>query len=282
VKKPIVELLLVKLSIFASIFIIDNQTYFMKITRITMVFAFAMLFIGSVHAQTEQELYKIGLKYKKQINNPKMLETFKKLCAMDSTNVDYMSNLSFAYSKVGANLSEESKQLKYYAKAKKIAGKAKKANDKHAFAHYAYALALARENENAKTKVKIINAKEIKKECDRALALDPTLAGAYHIMARWHRTFAGFSNFEKAMVNTFYGGVPKGGSYKDALEMFQKAIKLEPWYMLHTYELAVTYHEMGKDDYAKKFVEKAMTLPQKYEDAKLCYKKCEKLKAELK
>jgi len=64
--------------------------------------------------------------------------------------------------------------------------------------------------------------------------------------------------------------------------MMQKAIELEAWYMLHTYELAVTYHEMGKDDYAIKFLEKAMKLPQSYEDAKLCYKDCEKLLAELK
>ena len=100
-------------------------------------------------------------------------------------------------------------------------------------------------------------------------------------MGRWHRTFAGFSSFQKGMVNTFYGGTPEGGSFKDALEMFQKAIKLEPWYMLHTYELAVTYHEMGNDEYAIKFLKKAMTLPQKYEDAVKCYKKCETLLAEL-
>lgn len=235
----------------------------------------------AISSQTEAELYQQGLKYKKQINNKKMLPIFKKLVGMDSINVDYLSNLSFAYSKVGANLSDATLQLKYYKKAKSVAAKAKKLNNNHAFAHYAYALALARENENAKTKAKIANAKEIKTECDKVIKLDPNEAGAYHVMGRWHRTFAGFSSFEKAMVNTFYGGTPEGGSYKDALEMFQKAIKLEPWYMLHTYELAVTYHEMGNNEYAIKFLKKAMTLPQKYEDAVKCHKDCEALLAEL-
>ena len=249
---------------------------------ITFAFTLLAFFIfSSSIGQTEAELYNQGLKYKKQINNKKMLPVFKKLVEMDSTNVDYLSNLSFAYSKVGANLADAKLQLKFYAKAKSIASTAKKINDNHAFAHYSYALALARENENAGSKEKIANAKEIKAECDKVIALDPNEAGAYHVMGRWHRTFAGFSGFEKTMVNTFFGGTPKGGSYKDALEMFQKAIKIEPWYMLHTYELAMTYHEMGNDEYAIKFLKKAMELPQKYEDAVKCFKKCETMLAEL-
>ncbi len=249
---------------------------------ITLGFTLVALFIFSASiGQTEAALYQQGLKYKKQINNKKMLPVFKKLVEMDSTNVDYLSNLSFAYSKVGANLTDAKLQLKFYAKAKSVASKAKKLNDNHAFAHYSYALALARENENAGSKEKIANAKEIKAECDKVIALDPNEAGAYHVMGRWHRTFAGFSGFEKAMVNTFFGGTPEGGSYKDALEMFQTAIKIEPWYMLHTYELAITYHEMGNDEYAIKFLKKALELPKKYEDAVKCFKKCETMLAEL-
>lgn len=244
----------------------------------------ALMFVGysAINGQTEKELYELGLKYEKEYNNKKMLGVFKKLVEMDSTNANYLAYLSFAYSKVGANVEDDALKMKYYHKAKSIAADAKKIDDNNAMAHYSYALALARENENAKTKVKISNAKEIKAECDKAIALDPSLPGPYHIMGRWHRTFAGFSSFEKTMVNTFYGGTPKGGTYKDALEMFQKAIELEPNYMLHTYELAVTYHDMGKDDYAIKFLEKAMTLPHNYEDGEKCYEDCKKLLAELK
>lgn len=249
---------------------------------ITLGFTLVALFIFSASiGQTEAELYQQGLKYKKQINNKKMLPVFKKLVEIDSTNVDYLSNLSFAYSKVGANLTDPKLQLKFYAKAKSVANKAKKLNDNHAFAHYSFALALARENENAGSKEKIANAKEIKAECDKVIAIDPNEAGAYHVMGRWHRTFAGFSGFEKAMVNTFFGGTPEGGSYKDALEMFQTAIKIEPWYMLHTYELAMTYHEMGNNEYAIKFLKKAMELPQKYEDAVKCFKNCQTMLAKL-
>lgn len=254
----------------------------MKTTTLFLsVLAFLFISLSGV-SQTEKELYDQGLKYKKQVNNKKMLVSFKKLVDLKPENVAYLSNLSFAFSKVGANLEDEATQLKYYAKAKTLAAKAKGLDDNDAFAHYTYALALARENENAGSKTKIANAKEIQKECDRALALNPNEAGAYHIMGRWHRTFAGFGKTKTALVNTFFGGKPDGGTYADAITNLKKAIKLEPWYMLHTYELAVTYHEMGKDDLAKEFVQKAMKLPQTYEDAKKCYKKCETLLAELK
>ena len=113
-------------------------------------------------AQSETELYQLGLKYKKEVDNVKMLQIFKKLYDIDAKNQEYLSNLSFAYSKVGSNLDDAELQLKYYAKAKSIASESKVIKDGHAFSHYAYALALARENENAKTKVKIANAKEIK------------------------------------------------------------------------------------------------------------------------
>jgi len=250
-----------------------------------MKLALFAMFVGTALLSTAQstgELYKLGMKYKKEVNNVKMLQVFKKIYKQDSTNAEYLGELSFAYSKVGANLSDEALQMKYYKKAKSVAKKAQKANPKSSIAQYSYALALARENENAKTKVKIANAKEIKKVADLVIKLNPKEAGAYHILGRWHATFAGFNNMENAMVNTFFGGKPEGGTYKDALVNFQKAIELEPWYMLHVYELAQTYYDMGEKDSAKKYVEKAMKLPQNYEDAKLCYKKCEKLLEKLK
>jgi tetratricopeptide (TPR) repeat protein len=228
-------------------------------------------------AQSEQELYKKGLALKDKRKNEDAFVVFKQLYEKDPKNVEYAHNLSFLYSKVGYHKSTESDKLKYYAKAKTIAGEAIKLDDKSAGAHYSYALALARENENAPTKQKISNAKRIKTECDKAIALDPKLPGTYHIMGRWHRTFAGFNGFKRAMVNTFYGGTPKGGTYKDALGMFQKAIKLEPTYKLHIYELAVTYEEMGKKDYAKTFVKKAMEIPNISKDDVKCQKQCEAL-----
>ncbi len=217
------------------------------------------------------------MEFKKVYDNQAMLTVFQKLNRIDSSNVEYLHNLSYAYSRIGANLETEKQRMAFYAKAKRIATKAKNLDKNNWGPHYAYALALARENENAKTKQKIANAKEIRKACEKAIELNPEYAGSYHILGRWHRTFAGFSSIERGMVNTFYGGAPDGGSYKDAIEMFGKAIKLEPTYPLHIYEIAVTYHEMGKDDYAIKFLEKVVKMPASNTDFNKAIAKANKL-----
>jgi len=219
---------------------------------------------------------------KEERNHEEALKLYKQLYAKDSANVEVVSDLSLCYSRAGALMAVGAQQKSYYTEAKRLGKKAIALNTKYADAHLSYAVALARENENAPTKTKISNAKEIKKECDEVFKLDPNNATAYHIMGRWHRTFAGLNGFEKTMINTLYGGTPKGGTYADALDMFSKAIKLEPKLSMHVYELAVTYYEMGMKDNAKKYAQKVMDYPVKSKDDEKTKKDCEKLLAKLK
>ena len=72
----------------------------------------------------------------------------------------------------------EADKMKYYKSAEYLAKKAIKVNEASADAHYALAMALGRINENASSKQKITNAKIIRAQVDRAIALNPKLAGA--------------------------------------------------------------------------------------------------------
>jgi len=250
--------------------------------RTAFQFSAIVVLVLSYAFQTNDELYKLGLEYRVKRDNKNGLTTFQKLMKADSSNADYLANGSYFYSKVGNTLATDQEKLSYYRKAEYLAKKAIKLNDKNAEAHYAYALALGRINENASSSQKIANSKLIKGECDKAIALNPKHAGAYHILGRWHRTIAGFSGFEKTMINAFYGGVPTGASYEEAVKAFQNAIVYEPKYILHQYELAVTYHDMGKDAYAKTWLQKAIELPATDDDNKDAKKKCEELLKQLK
>lgn len=233
-------------------------------------------------SQSDKELHERAKKLQEERSHDEALKLYKQLFAKDSTSVDYAANLSLCYSRSGALMTPGATQKSHYTEAKRLAKLAKKLNANYADAHLAYAVALARENENASSKTKIANAKEIRSACDQVFKLDPNNATAFHIMGRWHRTFASLNGFEKTMINTLYGGVPKGGTYADALEMFSKAIKLEPKLSMHVYELAVTYYEMGQKENAKKFAQKVMEYPVKSKDDEKTRKECEKLLAKLK
>jgi tetratricopeptide (TPR) repeat protein len=234
----------------------------------------------SFQRSNAQATFEQAMKYKAESKFPEAFAILKDLVNADSDNVEYLHNLSFLYSKLGYRQADEKEKITYYKQAEYLAKKAIEKNNSSAGAHYSYALALGRMNENAGNKQKIANAKLIKTECDLAVKLDPRLAGAYHILGRWHREIAGFNAVEKLMINTLFGGVPQGGSYDAAIESFQKSIQLEPKYSLHYYELALTYYDRNNENdktYAKVWLQKALEIPILNEDDQNTHDKCEEL-----
>ncbi len=204
-----------------------------------------------------------AIKLRKELKYEQSFNLFKQLLKADSANAVYLANTGFLYAKIGYSQPTEKQKTHYYTTASYLAKKAIAIDTNNAYAHYAYAFALGRLNENAGTRQKIANAKRIKSECEKALHLDASLGGCHHILGRWHRTVAGFSFVEKLAINSLFGGVPQGGSYDEAITEFQKAIVLEPHYILHYYELALTYYERNKagdKSYANVWAAKALEL----------------------
>jgi tetratricopeptide (TPR) repeat protein len=228
-------------------------------------------------AQTTEEQYAKAVKLKTEYNYKEAFPLFQKLLKTDSTQLNYLCNASYCYTKYGFYFAPDAEKLSYYKTAEYLSKKAIQKNGNSADAHYTYAMALGRLNENASSKQKIANAKLIKSEVDRAIVLNPKLAGAYHILGRWHRTIAGFNMIEKAMINSFFGGVPPGGSYEDAVKAFMTAITLEPAAIIHQYELAETYHEMGKNVEAKVWAKKVLEMNPVSPDDKKAKTDCEAL-----
>lgn len=247
----------------------------MKKVVITLPFLFFMLI--NVIAQNANDQFQQALKLKADYKYPESFAAFCKLLKSDSNNIDYLINCSYLYSKLGWRQKTDAEKQAYYHKAEYLALKAIKINTKNADAHYVYAFSLGRINEFAGNKEKIVNAKLIKTECDKALAINPNLAGVYHILGRWNRVMAGFGSVERFMINSFFGGVPPGGTYDEAIKNFNIAIKLEPTYILHQYELAMTYYERDeKNDYVytKVWAEKALKCPINSIDDEATKKNC--------
>lgn len=211
------------------------------IKKIVLLSAFSLL---NVFANAQTELSK-ALSLKSEKKWEESFKLFKHLLSTDSANLDLLTNTSYLYSKLGNLRTNEAEKQTYFKNAVYLSKKAIAINNTNAQAHYTYALALGRINENASSKQKIANAKVIRTECEEAIKYDPRLAGAFHILGRWHRTIADFNFVEKAAINTLYGGVPDGGSYEAAIENFSKAILIEPNEILHKYELAQTYLARG-------------------------------------
>ncbi len=246
----------------------------LKTVKLVLPFLLCSFYIT---AQTTEEQYTKALKLKTEYNYKEAFPLFQKLLKTDSAQVNYLTGASYCYTKFGFFYAPDPEKLNYYKTAEFLAKKAIQKNNNSADAHYTYAMALGRLNENASSKQKIANAKLIKSEVDKSIALNPKQAGAYHILGRWHRTIAGFNMIEKAMINSFFGGVPPGGSYEDAVKAFMTAITIEPAAIIHQYELAETYHEMGKDVEAKVWAKKVLEMNPVSPDDKKAKTDCEAL-----
>ena len=233
---------------------------------------------ANVNAQNSELTSALQLKADKKWKEA--FDGFSKLLKTDSTNIEYLTSTAYLYCKLGNLKTVESERQAYFNQALYLAKKAAALNPNSAQAHYNIALALGRINEHASNKQKISNAKVIKSECDQAVKLDPKLAGAFHILGRWHRTIAGFNFIEKAMINTLFGGVPEGGSYEAAIDNFSKAILLEPNEIVHKFELAETYRERGNegdDIKAKVWYKKVLEMKAADDDDRVFQEKARKL-----
>ena len=178
------------------------------------------------------------------------------------------------YSKKGNEFSDKKTRQAYFNTGLYLAKKALALDASFADSHYCMALALGRINEFTDTQTKIANSKEIKRYIDETLKLNPAHAGAYHILGRWNRTIANFGNVERMMINSLYGGVPKGATLQGALDAFIKAVAFEPEFKLHQYELAQAYLDMGKKINAKVWFQKALKIKSNNQSDLLINEKC--------
>ena len=166
--------------------------------------------------------------------------------------------------RVESELSEDAKgdeQRALSAAAVDHARAAIKAAPDSADGHAWLAASLGRQALREGPKTRLALSREVKSEVDRALAIDPALARAYHVRAMWNRKIASLNTLERAVAGTVLGGVPPGASMDNAVADFRKAVELEPAYVNHRLELGRTYVQLKSWSAARVELEKAVSLP---------------------
>jgi tetratricopeptide (TPR) repeat protein len=109
-------------------------------------------------------------------------------------------------------------------------------------------------------KKKVEMSREVKDEFEKALAINPDHPGALHGLARWHREVANLPWVLKTAAKIIYGGLPPA-SNEQAIELFRKAITMEPDNIIHHLELGKTLLEVKDKEGARAEFQKALALP---------------------
>lgn len=103
-------------------------------------------------------------------------------------------------------------------------------------------------------------SRRIKQFAEAAIKLDPNNDFAWHILGRWHQALAEMGTATRVLAKVIYGGIP-AASNDEAVKCFQKAIALKPSRLLHAIELGRTYAKMGREDDARKWLQKGLSMP---------------------
>jgi len=176
------------------------------------------------------------------------------------SDVTALCRLSRAESELGETQKGDA-QRRTWADAVAHAREAVRVASDQAEPHVWLAVALGRQALREGPRSKLALSREIKSETDLAIARDPGIGRAWHVLAVWNAKLSSLNGVERLFANSVYGGVPKGASYANAQQAFEKAISLEPDYVNHHVEYGRLLRDMGRPADARRELEKAIALP---------------------
>ena len=104
--------------------------------------------------------------------------------------------------------------------------------------------------------------KSIKQLLDEALIKDPNHVKSIYALAKWNEEVSSLNPAIKAAMKVIFGGLPPA-SIDTAIELHQKARKLNPGFLANNYALALLLKKTNKPSQAIELLQAQMKLPTK-------------------
>lgn len=236
---------------------------------VSILFAIALI-INISKAQSVQELIDRCDDYiEVKFDNVNALKTIEQAYKLEPNNFEVLWRMSRAYVDYGEHLpinndSQKQKQLEMFEKALDYAEKAIKVNPNSSIGYIRRAIAngkIALFKGVFKT-ISLVNS--VKADCEKAIKLNNggvnQISVAYFVLARAH---------SKVCEKPKFVRVPLGlgwGDRSEAANLFEKAIKMRPNFIMFRLEAAKNYIEMENYQKAKEHLNSIPKLPNLDED----------------
>lgn len=155
--------------------------------------------------------------------------------------------------------SEGEVQARHYEEAADFAHRSAERAPDYARAHLWVAIAVGKWASTKRGPSRLSYAREIRREAERALEIDPNEARALHLLARWHYAVATMSWWERAAAAAF-GGLPPA-SLDEAARLLERAIAVEPASIRHRLLLVRVELAAGRTAAARRELGVLLDLP---------------------
>lgn len=176
------------------------------------------------------------------------LEVYQQILDQNPDHYTALWRTSLLYSRIGNRQDSEEEQRDYFDRAKMLAEQALEVDSTDTQSNFVMAVAMGRMALIAGARERVAASRAIKKYADKAIELDRSNPGAWHVLGRWHFKIANLNFIERAAANTLFGGIPGDASNEKAVESMQRAIELMPDYILYHHDLAMVYEDMGQTE----------------------------------
>jgi FimV-like protein len=186
----------------------------------------------------------------KTFENQKALDTYQQALALEPNNYEILWRISRSLVDLGEHLpsatdAEKAKQLEIYEKSRESANKAIAANANGAMGYTRRAIANGR--------IALFKGvwetpglvKQVKADCEKAIALDPNDAAAYYVLGRTHMKVC-----EKPKIIRWPLGLG-WANMDDAVKNLEKAISVRPNFIMYHLDCARAYVEDGEYEKAR-------------------------------
>jgi tetratricopeptide (TPR) repeat protein len=182
-------------------------------------------------------------------DNRNAVKYYEEAYQVDPASYECIFKLTRSFNDLGEELYIQNKNKEaeaYINKAVALAGtfKNKFPDSADAYTYEAMCLGNYALFKGGKEKVKLAN--QIEDDAKKAIEMDPGRLLSYIILGIYYRELASLSWLEKLFANTFFGKLPSG-SYDDSINMFNKALSIDPEVIVAEYHLSKIYGKLGND-----------------------------------
>ena len=235
-----------------------------------MIFYFSLLYsiILTFNVLISSEIHKSFQLSDSLYNEGYYKESFlqiKKIYNQNNNNVNVVFRMARSIFLKAMTEKDENKKIKFYYDGFEYAKKALELDDNNGYVNFWYAAYLGRIGEIEGPKQAILNSYEVKKYGMKAIELSPEFDSPYHMMGRWHYELANLNQLERLVASIVYETLPKG-SYDEAIDLFNHAIKINPTEIRHHFWLAKTYYTIGEFGLSRKQFKIVLSLKAKDSD----------------
>lgn len=202
-----------------------------------------------------------GMVYEQAYDDLSAISQYEHALAVDPDHFDALWRTSRLYGRLAGRTANKDDKRRKAAIASALAQRAIAIHTRHVESRLSYivALGMLADAEDSPAD-KLRYAKAIESNAVAIIRIDTAYAPAYYVMGKWHYELSKLSWLERAACNMLYGGAPEGVSLKKSVAFFDKAIHLQPDYILFHYGKACSLYKLGEYDAAIKALQHALKL----------------------